>query len=146
MRNLNGWKVLAFGVLVGVLGAAYRNNGGLAAGADLLIGNGAILFALGTGLVMFGGRARMGGEAEWRNRALGAALGVALSAVWRGTVEIAHAPGSGVAAWIITAFATVLLLVPAVSCWAYVGATFIKRPVPGPMGIQTESRARRTAS
>ena len=139
MRKLNGWKVLAAGMLSVVLGQVYRNNGGLTAGADLLTGNGAIVLALGAGLVGFGNRARFGGEAEWRNRALGAALGVALSAVWRGAVEIAHAPGSGMAAWLSTAFATVMLLVPAVFCWAYVGATFLKRPVPGPMRVGSES-------
>lgn len=145
MRNRSGWKLLVFGAAVGTLGEVYRNNGGLAAGADLLTGNGAIVMALGLGLVVFGDRARFGGEAEWRNRALGAALGMALSAVWRGTVEIAHAPGSGLAAWIITVLATALLLLPAVSCWAYVAATFLKRPVPGPTGI-AEAQGRRTAA
>ena len=106
MRNLNGWKVLALGVLLVVLGEVYRNNGGMTAGADLLTGNGAIILALGMGLSLFRSRARFGGDAEWRNRALGAALGVALSAVWRGAVEIAHAPGSGLSAWITTVLAT----------------------------------------
>lgn len=144
MRNLNGWKLLAFGVVLGVLGEVYRNNGGLAAGADLLTGNGAIVAALGLGLVVFRGRVRFGGEPEWRIRTMGAALGVALSAVWRGAVEIAHVPGSDVTAWIATALATVMLLVPAVCCWAYVGATFLKRPAPDPM--PSESQARRTAA
>lgn len=145
MRNLNGWKLLAFGVIVGTLGEVYRHNSGPAAGADLLTGNGVIVIALGLGLVLFGDRARFGGEAEWRNRALGAALGVALSAVWRGTVEIAHASGSGLGAWIVTVLATALLLVPAASCWAYVGATFLKRPVPGPART-ADPQTRRTAA
>jgi hypothetical protein len=56
MQNLNGWKVLVPGVVLVVLGAV--NHGGTWPVADLLIGSGAIVLAIGAGLVLFASRAR----------------------------------------------------------------------------------------
>lgn len=146
MRKHVGSWVLASGALLVVLGLVYRNNGGLTAGADLITGNGAVLALFGASLIAAGRRARLGGEPEWRNRALGAALAVSLSAVWRGAVEIMLGTGSGFATGLGITLATLGLLLPAMFCWGYVATTFLPWSAPRPMELNRKAETRTRAA
>jgi hypothetical protein len=146
MRKLTGWVVVALGALLIALGEAYRSGGGTAPGSDFITANGAVVSLLGLGIAALGRRVHFGGDADWRNRAMGMSLGALLSAVWRGAVELAPGAHPGAIAWTGIVLATFALLGPAMCCWGYVAATFLPRSEPQPMQTGAEADTRRTAA
>jgi hypothetical protein len=141
MRRPTHWVAFALGTGLVVSAVALAQFGQRSPWLLLAFAHGILLIVLNLALVF---RRAESDRRDERNRVAGIVLAMALSAAWRATLGVTQAVGPGLFAWVGSAAATLLLLVPAASCWAYVFVTMIPKHLPEPLehghGLRTVPR------
>jgi hypothetical protein len=131
MRGPTRWVAFALGTGLVVSTVALAQVGEHSPWLLLAFAHGILLIILNLALQFH--HPRLSDRRDDRNRVAGIALALALSALWRATLSVTQAVGPGLFAWAGSAAATLLLLLPAVFCWAYVFATLVPRHAPEPL-------------